>query len=458
MSKKDGAKSRGFFPAERRMLDAAAEWAWPLMSDPFAYALGGTELLELPPSVTPEGLGTDEAMRRFREVVAPTLRPGAHPMNFAFVGSSPTPAALAFDLAVGAAGTAAGSFGSAGGAVQAENQALQWLANLAGLPPETAGGTFVSGGTLGNLSALHAARHAAQRRRKESGEPPPTKWKLAASDNAHSSVAMAAKVMDAELCAARGDAAGRLTAGALEGILREDESEGRDFFAVAATAGATNNSAVDNLAELAEVCRARGLWMHVDGAYGLAAMASPKARPLFDGIERADSFIVDPHKMLFAPYDCCALIYRDAARGRDASMQTAPYLTYDRSQWNPSEYAIHLSRRPRGMAFWFSLAVYGTNRYAAAVQKILDSAAEVAQKIDASDFLELTVPPDLSVVLFSRPGMSPDEMRAWCDARWRSGEMFCQPTTWRGKLVFRLCMVNPNTRPGDVWRILKTLR
>ena len=115
---------------------------------------------------------------------------------------------------------------------------------------------------------------------------------------------------------------------------------------------------MDNLAELAEVCRARGLWMHVDGAYGLAAMASPKARPLFDGIERADSFIVDPHKMLFAPYDCCALIYRDAARGRDASMQTAPYLTYDRSQWNPSEYAIHLSRRPRGMAFWFSLAVY----------------------------------------------------------------------------------------------------
>ena len=449
--------SGGFFPADRKLLDAAADWAWPRMADPFAHVLGGTDALELPESVTPEGLGGEEAMRRFREVIAPTLRPSGHPMNFAFVGSSPTPAAVAFDLISSAAATAAGSFGSAGGAVQAENQALRWLAELAGLPPATAGGTFVSGGTVGNLSALHAARHFAEWRRRDAGAARPARWKLAASDNAHSSIVMAARVMDVDLCAAAGDAAGRLTAAALEELLEKDGG-GENFFAVAATAGATNNSAVDNLAELAEVCGRRGLWLHVDGAYGLAAMASPKARPLFDGIERADSFIVDPHKMLFAPYDCCALIYRDAARGRAASMQTAPYLTYDRSQWNPAEYAVHLSRRPRGMAFWFSLAVYGTNKYAEAVQAVLDRAAEVADGIEAADYLELAMRPDLSILLFARPGMPPDEMRAWCDARWRAGDLFCQPTAWRGETVFRLCMVNPNTRAGEVLRALETLR
>ena len=453
--KKNGG---GFFPAERKLLDATADWAWSRMADPFAHVLGGTEPLELPPSVTPGGLGGEEAMRRFREVVAPTLRPSGHPMNFAFVGSSPTPAAVAFDLVSSAAATAAGSFGSAGGAVQAENQALRWLIELAGLPAATAGGTFVSGGTVGNLSALHAARHFAAWKRREAGVAPPARWKLAASDNAHSSIVMAARVMDVELCAAEGDPAGRLTAAGLEELLKRDQSGGEDFFAVAATAGATSNSAVDNLAALAEVCKRRKLWLHVDGAYGLAAMASPMARPMFDGVGRADSFIVDPHKMLFAPYDCCALVYRDAARGRAASMQTAPYLTYDRSQWNPAEYAVHLSRRPRGMAFWFSLAVYGTDKYAEAVQAVLDCAAEVADGIEAAEFLELTMRPDLSILLFTRPGMSPDEMRAWCDARWRAGDLFCQPTIWRGGHVFRLCMVNPNTRAGDVLRALETLR
>ena len=454
------AKKRngGFFPADRKLLDAAAEWAWPRMADPFALRLGGTEHLELPPSVTPQGLGGEEAMRRFREIIAPTLRASGHPMNFAFVGSSPAPAAVAMDLAVSASATAVGSFGSAAGAVQAENQALRWLADLAGFPAETAGGTFVSGGTVGNLSALHAARHFAQWKRDEAGTARPSRWKLAASDNAHSSVAMAARVMDAELCAAEGDDAGRLTASGLEELLDRDESGGEDFFAVAATAGATNNSAVDDLSALAEVCARRKLWLHVDGAYGLAAMASPKARGIFNGIARADSFIVDPHKMLFAPYDCCALVYRDAARGRAASMQTAPYLTYDRSQWNPAEYAIHLSRRARGMSFWFSLAAYGTDKYAEAIDRILACAGEVADGIEAADWLELAVRPDLSIILFSRPGMTPDDMRAWCDARWRAGELFCQPTTWRGETVFRLCMVNPNTRAGDVLRALETLR
>ena len=132
-----------------------------------------------------------------------------------------------------------------------------------------------------------------------------------------------------------------------------------------ATSGTTNLGVIDDLAGIAEVCRERGLWFHVDGAYGGAALAAPSVRHLFAGIEHADSFIVDPHKWLFAPFDCCALVYRDPEVARRAHTQHAGYLDpiNEAGEWNPSDYAMHLSRRARGLPFWFSLAVHGTDAY-----------------------------------------------------------------------------------------------
>ena len=129
-----------------------------------------------------------------------------------------------------------------------------------------------------------------------------------------------------------------------------------------ATAGTTNAGLVDDLTAAADAAAELGVWCHVDGAYGLAALAAPSARPRFAGIERADSFVVDPHKWLFAPFDCAALVYREPAVARAAHTQHAEYLEVlsGGRAWNPSDYAFHLTRRARGLPFWFSLATYGT--------------------------------------------------------------------------------------------------
>ena len=151
-----------------------------------------------------------------------------------------------------------------------------------------------------------------------------------------------------------------------------------------ATAGTTNFGIVDDLASVAEVCAELGVWFHVDGAYGGAGLAAPSIRHRYDGIEQADSFIVDPHKWLFAPFDCCALIYRDPQLGRAAHTQKAGYLDVltDAAEFNPSDYSVGLTRRARGLPFWFSLATHGTDAYTEAVERTLEVTRYAAAQIE----------------------------------------------------------------------------
>jgi glutamate/tyrosine decarboxylase-like PLP-dependent enzyme len=199
--------------------------------------------------------------------------------------------------------------------------------------------------------------------------------------------------------------------------------------------------------------------MHVDGAYGGAGLAAPSVRDLFDGVERADSFIVDPHKWLFAPYDCCALLYRDPAQARAAHAQSANYLDQiDHQIWNPADLAIHLSRRARGLPFWFSLATHGTDRYVAAVEQTLDISRTVAAAIRSSTHLNLLCEPDLSVLLFERPGWGAGDYRDWSQRMAREGVILCVPTTWWGRPVLRLAFVNPSTQAERVIDVLGRLQ
>ena len=143
----------------------------------------------------------------------------------------------------------------------------------------------------------------------------------------------------------------RLTGAALRAALDADP-DADAVCAVVATAGTTNTGTIDDLTGVADVAHERDVWVHVDGAYGLAGLAAPSVRDRFRGIERVDSFVVDPHKWLFAPFDCAALLYRDPAAARRAHAQHAPYLDPIRAneEWNPADYAYHLTRRVRGPA------------------------------------------------------------------------------------------------------------
>jgi glutamate/tyrosine decarboxylase-like PLP-dependent enzyme len=265
--------------------------------------------------------------------------------------------------------------------------------------------------------------------------------------------------MDVDILAVPVDADGRLTGAALEKELAAvDDSV--EVFAVVATGGTTNFGIVDDIAAVADVAGAHGLWLHIDGAYGLAAMAAPSARARFDGIERADSFIVDPHKWLFAPFDACALVYRDPAKGRAAHVQSAGYLDVlnaDPTEFNPSDYAYHLTRRARGLPFWFSLAAHGTQAYTDAIETTLALARAAADEIRRRSYVELLREPELSVVVFRRLGWTEGQYHDWSDRLMKANYAFVTPTSHVGETVTRFAIVNPRTSLADITGILDTM-
>ena len=413
-------------------------------------------------TITPKGIGGLEALRIFSDVLGPASISIDHPRFLSFVPAAPTEAAILFDLVVGASSIYGGSWLEGGGAVYAENEALAYIAGLCGFP-ETAGGVFVTGGTAGNLSALIAARF--RWRHRAGGAYERTRGLMVTCKGAHSSVASAAKAIDADVVLVPGDDHGRMHGPALAEVIDGLPSEDRArLFVVVATAGTTNAGVIDDLAGIAAVCAAADVWLHVDGAYGGAGLAAPSVRDRYRGIEHADSFIVDPHKWLFAPFDCCALVYRDPQVGRAAHTQHAEYLDVlhstddmDDFEWNPSDFAHHLSRRARGLPFWFSLATYGTEAYRDAIETTLDVARQGAKLIDEAAHLELIMEPELSVLLFRRVGWSAAHYQAWSDHLLDEGTAFVTPTSWNHEVVLRLCIINPLTSVDDIRVIVDSL-
>jgi glutamate/tyrosine decarboxylase-like PLP-dependent enzyme len=188
-------------------------------------------------------------------------------------------------------------------------------------------------------------------------------------------------------------------------------------------------------------------------------------RELFMGLRHADSFIVDPHKWLFAPLDCCALIYREPRLARATHTQHASYLDVLHVQEddgevekNPSDYAVHLSRRARGLPMWFSLAVHGTDLYADAIDRAITTADEAAALIESQDHVELCRQPTLSIVLFRRTGWGPDDYHAWSMRLLAEQVAFVTPTKWEGETVARFAFLHPDTSIGIVREVLDSMR
>jgi glutamate/tyrosine decarboxylase-like PLP-dependent enzyme len=404
-------------------------------------------------TITAKGLGGHEALEVFTNVLAKACISTDHPRNLAFIPSAPSEYANLFDLVVGASALYGGSWQEGAGAVFAENQAIKWLIDLAGLP-DSAGGVFVQGGTIGNLSALVVARAEA---RKKQGNA--ERWVIACSEEAHSSIASAANVMDVDVLQVPVDKSGRLQGATVAAAIDQLHSTtNQRVFAVVATSGTTNLGIIDDLKGLAGAAHDRGIWFHVDGAYGLAALCAPSVRHMFDGIEAADSFIVDPHKWLFAPYDACALVYRDPALAKQTHSQHASYLdTLKDENWSPSDYAIHLTRRTRGLPFWFSLAAHGTDAYAEAMEQTLVVAQQAANLVRNHPNLELLCEPELSIVAFTRKGWTAADYQKWSDQLLEEQVGFIPPSSHHGQPILRFAIVNPWTKISDITMILDRL-
>jgi aromatic-L-amino-acid decarboxylase len=429
--------------------------------DPVPLDFGGLHPIDpasMADFIRPEGHDPDEIFDFFKHSLAPAVVSIDSPGFLAFIPNAPTKSSLLFDIVVACSGLNGTSWLESSGVVMAENQALTFLAQLAGMP-DGSGGAFVSGGSLGNLSSLTVGRDIGQSKRPHLSL---HDVRFAISADAHSSIGKALHVLGIEPLLVETDDH-RFTREHLETALAND-AHADTVVGIVATSGTTNAGIVDDLEGLGSFAREHDLWFHVDGAYGGAALFSPSERHLFAGVRHADSFIVDPHKWLFAPLDCCALILRDPTVARKVLAQQASYLDIlhegddEDYEWNPSDFAIHLSRRARGLPFWYSLVTNGTAAYETAVQAAIDLARRTVAMIDEMDHVEMVRPTSLSIVLFRRKGWSAERYTQWSHQLLRDQIAFVTPTKWEGETVARLAFLHPDTTDELVRRILETMR
>ncbi len=434
-----------------RISDTDPKLGFPVKAEELKKRVGET--------ITPKGIGGEKAFQLFRDVLVKASVPIDHPRHLAFVPASPTRSAVMFDLVTSATSVHGAFWLEGAGCVFAENQAMEWMVSLTGMPAGSFG-VFTSGGTEANLSAMVAAREywrsLDEKRRTQRGI-------VIASSGAHSSVKAMARVIDTDILFIETE---RLEGPQLSDTLAKMPAADRDrLFAVIATGGTTNAGIIDDLSAIAAVCKAEKIWMHVDAAYGGAALAAPSVRHLFNGIERADSVTIDPHKWLFAPYDCGAVIYRDPALAKKAHTQEGSYLDYFNDErvtgFNPSDYQIQLTRRVRGLPLWFSLAMHGTDRYTAAIERGIELAKIAGRLITETPYTELVREPSLSCVLYRRIGWSPEQYSAWTYRNHKAGFALVAPTHCKvGKndeTVSRFCFINPDTTEQDIKDILETM-
>ena len=290
------------------------------------------------------------------------------------------------------------------------------------------------------------------------------------SDQAHSSLARAGRILGFrpdQLRVIPVDEGYAMRADALVAAVQADVALGRRPIFVSAAAGATNSGCVDPLPSIADICAEHGMWMHVDAAYGGFAALTERGRSALAGIERADSVTLDPHKWLYQPFECGAVLVRDGVRLRRAFEMTPDYLKdamVAEGEVNFADLGLQLSRMARAFKIWISIRYFGLDAFRATIDRALDLALEAQRYIEDSDHLELLLPARLSIVCFRRrfPGVD-DEARldamnaALVQALDESGYGLVSSTRLQGRYAIRLCVLNHTSGPRDVVGVLSWL-
>ena len=411
-------------------------------------------------TITEKGIGGEHAFHLWKKHLMKANVPIDHPRHLAFVPASPTRAAILFDLVTSASSIHGAYWMEGAGGIFCENEAMKWIVSLTGMP-EGAFGVFTSGGTAANLSAMVTAREHWRENDAFKGE----KGLIITSIGAHSSIKAMAKVIDVDVLLVETE--DKLSGEALRKTIDSlDANQRKRLFSVVATGGTTNAGIIDDLEGIATVCIKESLWFHVDAAYGGGALAADSVRHLFNGIEKADSITIDPHKWLFSPYDCGAVIYKNPDLAKNAHSQQGSYLDIFKDEsaqgFNPSDYQIQLTRRVRGLPLWFSLAMHGTKRYKKAVERGLELAQIAGKLIEETPHVELVRAPSLSCVLYRRIGWKPEDYTHWTHENHLKGFALVTPTKWRTGSTFetvsRFCFINPDTTKKDIQMILNSMR
>ncbi len=395
--------------------------------------------------------------RAARDVLTNTLRLD-HPRSFGFVPTCPTWPGVLADFMASGFNVNAATWLTASGPSQIEAIVIDWFRQWFGLP-DGAAGLMTSGGSSAALHAFVAAREAA-------GNPDlPVAYM---SNQSHSAQVRAARIVGITPDRIRvlpSDTSGCIDPGAVAEAIAADRSAGRTPTVVCANAGTPTRGAVDPLSALADICAAERVWYHIDAAYGGFAILAPHGAAALEGIDRADSINVDPHKWLFQPYEAGCILVRDGG-----TLERAFAIQHDVLQdsvWgakhaNLADQGIQLSRSFRALKVWMSIQTFGMAAFRAAIENGLDFAGRAAEYVTASRTLEL-VSASLSMVCFrvNPDGLGEDalaQLNRQVLARMFWGEQaFLSSTMVNRRFVLRLCIVNYNSTWDDVRETLEAV-
>ncbi len=388
--------------------------------------------------------------RALRDVLA-AAAPTGHPRFFGFIPSPSNFVAVLADALAAGFNPFLGNFMEAPGPHVLEEVTLDWFREACGLP-DSAGGLFTSGGSMANLTGLAAAREV-----KGPG-------RVLVSSQTHGSVAKAVKLLGlGEPVVIAADAAFRMRLDRLDAALAQSHEPP---MAIVATAGTTNTGAIDPLGAIADRCARAGVWLHVDGAYGGAAVFGAESAARVAGIERADSLSLDPHKWLFTPYECGCALVRDRTHLRRAFDARADYLSDVRGEDDASvdfqDVGFQLTRSFRALKVWATFQVFGADAIAAAIEKGVAHAEHMGRWIEAREGWALAAPPSLGVVAFRfTEGDSEEALDALNGGLVRrleaTGRAFVSSTVLGGRRFLRACPISPRTSAADLDETLLAL-
>jgi len=450
----------------------------------FPETRGGQTTETLGSSLPIEGESIGQLLNDCRVILAGSRHNG-HPRFFGYVASPSTAPGAFADLIASTLNSNVTSWRSGPAATEIERTVVRWLASLIGYG-ENVDGILTSGGSIANLTALMVAHRTKANRNVAStglwNSPAP--MTIYASDQIHMSISKAADILGLgreQVRLVECDDRFRMNVSSLRVRIAKDVESGLQPFCVVGSAGTVNTGAVDPLLEIAEVAKEFGLWFHIDGAYGALAAADEKKRALFQGLERADSISLDPHKWLYVPLDSGCLLFRDQAQASAAfSFDEADYIKIHEQNseesfafWN---YGPELSRRFRALKIWLMLRYYGTRRIARAISEDNALAAYLGLAIEQADDFEILAPPELSICCFRYvpPSLQPKLKTECLDevdnseldrlnnkimlAVQRGGRAYISSATLRGKFALRACITNFRTTRADIDETLAIIR
>ncbi len=429
-------------------------WA-TLRSQPAGRRTSREELARLLQEPPPEvGRDPEDVIDRALTDILGHMGRVHHPRFFAFVPGPANWIGILGDLLASGTNVFAGTWFEASGPAMIELVTVDWLRGWCGLP-DTAGGLFVSGGSMANLTALAVARRVALEDEVEDAV-------AYASDQTHSAVDRAFAVLgfgSDQLRRLPSDEDGRLPARVVREAIAADRAAGRRPFCIVANAGTTNTGAVDPLQELADLCAEEDLWLHSDAAYGGPAVLCERGRRELAGLERSDSLALDPHKWLFQPFEIGCVLVRE--RGwLPGTFHVLPDYLRDvearLGEVNFADYGIQLTRGFRALKLWMSIQVFGVAAFRRAVERGIANAEEAEALLRGAGVWRIVTPARLGIVTFawSPPGLAAEEARAvttgLVEAALRDGTTLVSSTTLDGEPVLRICAINPRTTLEDM--------